>query len=185
MSQPPQCGLHSFIYSCTTVRGSTVEMLAAAQLEMDLSPLWGGSTPPVCCSEIWSALLLSQPVLPLAVQTLNVRCGLSVPAQKSHCRFWFKWIEGSFFLRFGQRLPQQPFARVQPTKAFKTDSVMCGLSGELCHMMLLAVTSWKRRPLNVGMPTDSGQCEAYYRHNLNETIILVKYSTTALWLPHL
>lgn len=125
------------------------------------SPLWGGSTPPVCCSEIWSALLLSQPVLPLAVQTLNVRCGLSVPAQKSHCRFWLKWIEGSFFLRFGQRLPQQPFARVQPTKAFKTDSVMCGLSGELCHLMLLAVTSWERRPLNVGMLTDACRSEAY------------------------
>lgn len=126
-------GIHSFIF-----------------LIYHSPPLWRGGLQP---SWRWIyhsseggvlCLLLFQPVSKPStsdvVSQSLLRCGLSVPAQKSHCRLWLKWTEGSFFLRLGQRLPQQLCAKVQPTKAFKTDSMMCGLSGELCHLMLLAVT---------------------------------------------
>lgn len=53
--------------------------------------LWrGGGCLSARCTEIWSALLLSQPLVcvPLSnVQTLNIRCGPSVPTRKSQSRF--------------------------------------------------------------------------------------------------
>lgn len=68
-----------------------------------LSPLWGGSTLHVWCGEIWSALLLSQPLVCVPLSVSNSWTSDLVSWSLLGNPTVSNWRgEGSFFLRFGK-----------------------------------------------------------------------------------
>ena len=161
MSQAPQCGLHSFIYSCTTVRCEGAGRRPVWSC-IYLSAQRGKHSP----SLVWWDLISSTHISAISmcasfsVQTLNIRCGLLVPAQKSHSRCELSGRERSFFLKFGPRLPQQPFAKSPAHQGILNWVIDVWAVRRVLPLMLLAVTSKQRWPLRVGVPTVAGQSGA-------------------------